>query len=348
MLNKNYFKNHKKKNKVFIIAEAGSNHCGSLKKAFKLVDIAKKAGADAIKFQSYFADEIATKNIKYNQIKSKFKKYEKNLHSFYKKFQLPKTFNQKIYNYCKKKKIIFMTSIFGEMSLRLTKNINPVFKIASFESNYFELFEEIIKTKKHIIISTGCSTEREIKLIKNFFSKKKYKNYSIMHCGSSYPLDYSDANLKYIHRLKQIFNNNIIGYSDHTLGISSCLAAATLGAKIIEKHITISKKDNSPDSFFSSDYNELAHLISGIREIEKSIGIEKKIISKSIKEMRGGQRSYFSLGNYKKGTRIKKKMFIALRPKVKNAIGVENFFNILGKKLKKDISINDPLLNKCL
>lgn len=343
-INNKYFDKLKKNKKVFVIAEAGSNHSGSLHKAYKLVDIAKKAGADAIKFQSFLADEIASKNNKFNKINKKFRIYSDNLYNFYKKFQLPEHFNKKIYNYCKKKKIIFMTSIFGEKSLKLTLKINPVFKLASFEANYFELFDEIIKTNKFIIVSTGCSDESEIKLIKKFFLKKKFNNFCIMHCGSSYPLKFQDANLNYIKKLKKIFKRNLIGYSDHTLGVSSCIAAVALGAKVIEKHITLSKNDKSPDSFFSANFRELKLLVDSIRELEKSLGSEKKIITKSIKEMKQGQRTYFALRNFKKGTIIKKNMFIALRPKVKNSVNVELFFNFLGKKLKKKITINSPLL----
>ena len=116
MLNKNFFQKLKKSNKVFVIAEAGSNHLKNLKRAYKLIDIAKNSGADAVKFQSFTANEIAIKNLKYNRIKNKFKKFSNNLYDFYKKYELPKNFNLKLYNYCKQKKIIFMTSVFGEES----------------------------------------------------------------------------------------------------------------------------------------------------------------------------------------------------------------------------------------
>ena len=176
MLNKDILNKVKNNNKVFIIAEAGSNHLRSLNRAYKLIDIAKDAGADAIKFQSFTADEIATTNSKYNKINKKFRRYSDNLHSFYKKFELPKKFNIKLFKYCKKRKIIFLTSVFGEDSLNLTKSFNPIIKIASFESNFFELFEKIIKLRKPMIISTGCSNESEIIKIKNFLKKKIYLN----------------------------------------------------------------------------------------------------------------------------------------------------------------------------
>ncbi len=336
----------KKKDKIFIIAEAGSNHLGKLSRAYKLVDLAKNCGADAVKFQSFVADEIATKNSKHNRIKNKFKKFSNNLYNFYEKFELPQSFNEKIFNYCKKKNIIFMSSIFGEKSLKITKKINPFFKISSFEANYFELFEKIIKLKKPIIISTGCSSEKEIKKIKNFFKNYNFSNYSIMHCGSSYPLKFKDVNLRYILKLKKMFKKNLIGYSDHTIGISSCLAAVTLGAKIIEKHITLSKFDKAPDSFFSADRSEFKFLVKNIRELEKSLGEEKKIMTKGILEMRKARRTYFSKKNYKKGTVIKKNMFIALRPRVNMSVEVDDIYNLEGKKLLKNIKFEDPLLLK--
>ena len=132
-----------------------------------------------------------------------------------------------------------MTSVFGEESLKISKNLSPVIKIASFESNYFELLSKLIKINKPIIISTGCSTEKDILNIRKFFEKKLFSNFSILHCGSSYPLKLEQVDLNYINRLKKIFPNNNIGYSDHTKNISTSLAAVALGAKIIEKHITI-------------------------------------------------------------------------------------------------------------
>ena len=177
MLNKNIFQKLNNSDKVFVIAEAGSNHLKNLNRAYKLVDIAKKSGADAVKFQSFTANEIAVKNFKYNKIKNKFKKFSDNLYDFYKKFELPENFNLKLYNYCKKKNIIFMTSVFGEESLDISKKYCPIIKIASFESNYFELFDKLIKIKKPLIISTGCSSEKDILKIKNFFKKKKIQKF---------------------------------------------------------------------------------------------------------------------------------------------------------------------------
>ena len=342
-MRKNFFKNLILNNKIFIIAEAGSNHMRDIRRAYKLIDIASRSGADAIKFQTYTADEIATTNKRYNTIKNSFRKYSTNLHSFYKKFQMPKSFYKSIIKYCKKKNIIFLTSVFGFDSFNFIKRNSPIIKIASFEHNYYELINEIIKNKLPVIISTGCCNNQDILNIKNFLKKKRYNNFSILHCGSSYPLDFKEANLNYIKKLKKIFPNNLIGYSDHTLDISSCIAAVALGAKIIEKHFTISKKDGAPDSFFSLEENQLKSMIKNIRELELSLGIEKKKISRKIKIMRNSTRSYYATADLKKGTIIKERMFKALRPHVKNSIKIDQYFQFLNKKLKKNINKNDVL-----
>ncbi len=343
MIKNNFFSNLKKNIKTFVIAEAGSNHMQDLKKAYNLIDIASRSGADAIKFQTFNANEIATTNKKYNKLKNKFKKYSSNLHSFYKKFEMPKSFYKKILRYCKKKKIIFLTSVFGFDSFNFIKNRSHLIKIASFEFNYLELLNEIILNNKPILISTGCCSEKDVINIKNFFKKKKYKNFSVMHCGSSYPLEFKEANLNYLKKLQKTFPNQVIGYSDHTLGISSCIAAVALGAKIIEKHFTISKKDGAPDSFFSLEEDQLTEMIRCIREIDLSLGKEEKIISPNIRRMQSVTRSYYATSDFKSGDIVKPGMFIALRPYVKKSVSCEKFFVFLKKKLKKSIKKHEVL-----
>ena len=241
-----------------------------------------------------------------------------------------------------------MTSVFGEESLSFSKNLSPIIKVASFESNYYELFDKLIKIRKPIIISTGCSTEKDILNIKKFFKSKMYNNYAILHCGSSYPLKLNQVDLSYIKRLKKIFPNNNIGYSDHTKSISTSLAAVAMGAKIIEKHITISRYDKAPDSFFSIEQDDLTTMVKSIREIEKSIGKSKKIIYSSISQMQKARRSYYSQRNLKKGEIIKRGDFKALRPYVKNTLSADEYFKFLGKKLKKNIKILSPLKSNCV
>lgn len=333
MIKNNFFNKLKQSNKVFIIAEIGSGHLGKISRAFRLIDIASKAGADAVKFQTFKAEEMATLNNKYNKIE----KYPFNLFNRWRDLEFSFENYKKVINYCKKKKIIFMTSVFGTESLNFTKKFNSIIKISSFDLNYFELLDEAIKARKPILISTGISNEKMIEKLINFFKAKKFKNYALMHCGSCYPLRFEDANLNYIKKLNKKFPNNPIGYSDHTLNISSSIAAVALGAKIIEKHITISQKDKFPDAFFSLEYKNLDLMVRNIRELESSLGKEKKIISKSIMQNKKAMRSYYAVNFLKKNTIIKKGMFKALRPRVSGAIEIHEFYNFLNKKLNRNI-----------
>ena len=331
------------KSEVFVIAEAGSTHNRSLSKIKKLIDVAANSGADAIKFQSFFAEEIATKNKKYNLIKGKFKRYSNNLFDFYKKLELPTKFYKEILKYCKKREITFLTSAFGFKSFNTIKDMVPLYKLASFEINYYELIDKMIKENKPIIFSTGCSHEKEIIQLVKHLKKKKFKKYALLHCGSSYPLKPEDANLNYILRLKKLFKNTPIGYSDHTTGISASIAAVSLGAKIIEKHFTISKKDKNPDSFFSLEPKELKEMVIHIREVEKALGYQKKFLNRSITLSRSGMRSYFAKDNYSIGHKLSDNMIIALRPYVKNSLPIDKIKNFYGRKLKKKIDTNQVL-----
>ena len=326
------FLNHQiKKNKVFIIAEAGSTHNRSLTTAKKLIDVAANSGANAVKFQSFFPEEISTK---------------KNI-NFYRQFALPVKFYKEIIKHCKKKKIIFLTTPFGLKSFDMIKDMAPLYKIASPEINYFELIDKIIKKNKPIIFSTGCSDEKEIVQLVKHLKKNKFKKFALLHCGSDYPLAPENVNLSYILRLKKIFKNIPIGYSDHTIGISASIGAVSLGAKIIEKHFTISKKDKNPDSFFALEPKELKEMIKHIREIEKSLGHPNKILNKSIiSKRRAGMRSYYAKKNHKKGSKLKDNMFIALRPYVKNSLPINKIKDFYRKRLTKKINISQVLTLK--
>ena len=144
-----------------------------------------------------------------------------------------------------------------------------------------------------------------------------------------------------------MFKNIPIGYSDHTMGISASIGAVSLGAKIIEKHFTISKKDKNPDSFFALEPSELKEMIKHIREIEKSLGYPNKILSKSIiSKRRTGMRSYYAIKNYKKGSKLKDNMFIGLRPHIKNSLPINKIKNFYGKKIVKKINKSQVLTLK--
>ena len=263
---------------TLIIAEAGVNHNGSIKKAKKLIDIASNAKADYVKFQFYKTDNLVVKNSQMAVYQKK--NYGKNVSQYklLKKYELSLDNIRKLRKYTKKKKIKFLTSVFDEESLEeLYKSKIYDIKIPSGEINNLPLLEKISKKTKKIFISTGMANIKEIfEAIKILKQNKKFKkNLYLMHCHSEYPTDLKDVNLLAMQELKKKFSVNI-GFSDHTLGNEVAIAATSLGAAVIEKHFTLSKSMNGPDHKASLDPKELKLFVRSIRNTEILLGNSKK------------------------------------------------------------------------
>lgn len=247
--------------KTFIIAEIGINHGGNINKAYKLIDAAKKSGADAVKFQTYITEKRASKKSPIFEI---LKTCELSFEEFF-----------KINKYCKEKNILFFSTPFDIESCKfLIKDLRSnLLKIASFDSSNLDLISEIKKYKTNVIMSIGLSNIKEIQISARQLSKTN--NLALLHCVTSYPNKDSDANISVINNLKKLFPKNIIGYSDHTKGIYvPCLAVAA-GAKIIEKHFMINKRDNVVDKSVSIDSQNFKKMVSEIRKIENILGDNK-------------------------------------------------------------------------
>ena len=326
-----------KNNKTIIIAEAGVNHNGSLKVAKKLIDKAKKAKVDFVKFQIYKAENLATSHAekaKYQKRNSKKKETQLNL---LKKLELSFKDHSALIKYCKIKKIKYMASIFDLESLSFFKNKLNIIKIPSGEITNFVLLAEIAKLKKKIILSTGASTIKEISSAFKFLLKKKVKknNLSILHCNSEYPLlDMRDINLRAIDLIKKKFNVNV-GYSDHTLGIEISIAAVACGAKIIEKHFTLNKNQKGPDHSSSIEPQELIRLVQSIRNVEAAMGKKEKNVSNSErKNLHIIRKSLVAKRNINKGEKFSLKNVTTKRPG--NGISPINFIKVFKKKAKKN------------
>ena len=265
------------KKKLVIIAEAGVNHNGSLIKAKKIIKEAAKAGADVIKFQHYKTELLISKNLKFINKELKQLNLKENF-SMLKKYEF--NFNQmkKLNNYAKKNRIIFTATPFDNNSVDELDRLNvPFFKISSGDINNFPLIKKILKKNKKIIFSTGRSSYKEIKEIVSFFKKNNFKNYSMLHCVSIYPAEVETLNLNSIGFLKKKFKCEV-GFSDHTKGIEAAIAAVALGAKYIEKHITLNINDVGPDHKASIEPLEFKKMVLSLKKIEKGLGKEKKII----------------------------------------------------------------------
>ena len=319
-------------NKIIIIAEAGGNHNGSLKKAYKLVDIAKKAGADYVKFQTFKAETLVSKNAP----KAKYQKKNVKKISHYeliKKLEMSYDMHVKVINYCKQKKIKFLSSPFCIDSFNLLRKFNLDFiKIPSGEITNLPLLRHIRNFNNNIILSSGMSNVGEIKSALKIL-KNKNRKIILLHCNTEYPTPLDDINLNAMKTLKKQFKLDV-GYSDHSLGIQVPIIAASLGAKVIEKHFTISKKMVGPDHVASLNPKELTSMVKAIRSTETILGKGKKFVSKSEKKnILIARKSLFAASDIKKGEKFSLVNLVCLRPG--SGISPINIDKVIGLKAKK-------------
>ena len=324
-----------KKRKILIIAEAGANHNGSLKNAYQLIDIAKLAGADYVKFQTFKADTLVSKNAP----KAKYQKKNVKKISHYeiiKKLEMSYDMHVKLIKYCKLKKIKFLSSPFCIESFNLLKKFNlDYIKIPSGEITNLPFLRYVAKFNNNIILSTGMSNINEINNALKIL-KKKSRKIILLHCNTEYPTPLEDINLNAMIFLKKRFNVEV-GYSDHSSGIQVPIIAAALGAKVIEKHFTISKKMKGPDHVASLNPNELISMVKSIRNTETILGKSKKFVSKSEKKnILIARKSLFAARDIKKGEKFSLNNLVCLRPG--SGISPMNIDRVCGKKAKKNFS----------
>jgi N,N'-diacetyllegionaminate synthase len=319
-------KNFNLKKKVFIIAEVGNNHEGNFTVAKKLVHQAARAGADAVKFQTF-----KTKNFIRKKDKKRFKQLKK-FELSYKQFQ----FLRKLAHINKIKFI--STPLDLESADFLIKNTD-IIKIASGDNNFYPLIDKVLKSKKPIIISTGMTNALQIKNLTNYIikaigKKATEKRISLLHCVTSYPVEDRFANLRSIEYLIKK-SRLTIGYSDHTLGNEACIAAVTMGAKVIEKHFTINKKFSKfRDHALSADYLDMRNLVEGIRKIELQLGKFNKEIQKPEKKLiKLVRRAVYAEKHISPGEKLSFKNIKFLRPALTS--NFNSLKKIIGRKIKK-------------
>ena len=325
------------KKHVFVIAEAGVNHNNDLSLAYKMIDEAKKAGADAIKFQTFITENIQLKS----SIKPKYQKNIKNINYFDLIKSLEPSFNdqKKLSDYCKKKRIIFLSTPYDEKSADFLDSIDvPIFKIASTDlANYF-LLRHICKKNKPIFLSTGLSTFKEISESINLIEKFHMKNKLVLlQTTSDYPTKNIDINLNVIPEYIRKYNVTV-GFSDHTQTHVASLGAIALGARVLEKHFTLDRSLPGPDQSSSLEPSELKDWIKKIRIMEQSLGTNiKKITNSELKNLT--MRKVIVINPASKGTKITFAHLGAMRGKKTGILPLKsNIDKILGKKLVRDVT----------
>jgi N-acetylneuraminate synthase len=328
-------------NRVYIIAEIGVNHNGSIDTAKKLVDEAVEAGVDAVKFQTFKTEKlISTKNTQ----KAPYQSREESETQFemLKKLELSYENFAELKEYCNKKNVDILSTPYDEESVALLEKLQfDQYKVASADLVNKPLIDSIIQTKKPIIFSTGMATLGEIERTVNYVKGKTDVPFSLLHCTTSYPTDHNDVNMRFMQLLRDNFKVEV-GYSDHTIGIEIPLMAVSLGAKLIEKHFTLDRKMPGPDHFASVEPEELKQIVNGIRNIEKAFGDGTKIITEEEKTNKKHMRRSIHLNkDLSKGSKLKITDLKFSRPY--EGIELWKYEKVINKELLKDKKEGDPL-----
>ncbi|MCG3711714.1 N-acetylneuraminate synthase [Aliarcobacter butzleri] len=332
-----------KSKKVFIIAEAGVNHNGSLKIAKKLIDEASNSGADAIKFQTFIADLGIIKNTKKAEYQIKNTNSEESQYDMIKKLELPFEYHKELFDYCKEKNIMFLSTGFDFPSIELLYDLGmEIFKIGSGEIINVPLLRKIGKLNKKVILSTGMARLGEIEEALDFLitSGTKKENITVLHTNTEYPTPMEDVNLRAMVTIGKTFDVEY-GYSDHTLGIEVPTAAVALGASCIEKHFTLDKTMEGPDHKASLEPNELKAMVKAIRNIEKALGSSVKKPSKSESKNKDiVRKSIIAIRDIKKGD-IFTENNLAIKRGTRKGISPIKWDEIIGTIALKDYKEDD-------
>jgi len=317
---------------VFIIAEIGVNHNGNVETAEKLIDVAKQAGADCVKFQTFVSEEEISKNAPLAEYqKGKFS----NQLDLVKNLELTENDFKNLKGYAENLELEFLSTPFDEGSVDVLEKIRVVgYKISSGDLNNIKLIKKIASTKKPIILSTGMASFEEIKESISWLQEEK-TYYALLHCVSCYPTNIEDCNLLAISTLKEKFGV-IVGFSDHTIGNEAALIATALGAKIIEKHITLDKTMNGPDHLMSMEPREFQKFVTSIRKAELAMGNGVKRCLPCEEEIKKvARKSIVSSRTMTKGEIINELDLKLKRP----GTGIEPKYldKMIGKCLKKNI-----------
>jgi N,N'-diacetyllegionaminate synthase len=308
---------------VFVIAEAGVNHNGSLELAKKLVDAAKDAGADCVKFQTFISKNIVSKNAVKAEYQKQQTEPEESQHDMLKKLEL--SFNEfvKLNDYCKSKDIDFLDSL--EMG---------TWKIPSGDITNLPYLIKIAKLNKPVILSTGMSTMEDIRSAIKALKENGVAELTVLHCTTEYPTPFEDVNLNAMNTIKEEFGVKV-GYSDHTKGIEVPIAAVALGATVIEKHFTLDRNMEGPDHKASLEPNELKAMVDSIRHIELALGNGMKQPAESEKKnMAVARKSIIASKDIKAGEIFTEENLAVKRPG--HGISPMRWFDVIGKSAPRD------------
>ena len=330
---------------VFIIAEAGVNHNGSIELAKKLIDVASEAGVDAVKFQTFKTSNLVSKDAK----KAKYQKEnmqdgDDNQYNMLKKLELDIDTHKELIGYCASKKIMFLSTPFDHDSIELLEGLGiEIFKIPSGEITNLPYLRHVGSLKKKVILSTGMANMDEIRDALDVLVQAgtKKEDITVLHANTMYPTPMEDVNLNAMLTIGKTFDLSY-GYSDHTLGIEVDIAAVAMGASVIEKHFTLDKNMDGPDHKASLEPDELEAMVRAIRNIQQALGDGVKKPSKSeIPNMEIARKSIVAKKDIKKGEVLNEENLTVKRPG--NGISPMKWDEIVGSKAQRDYTEDEVI-----
>jgi len=323
------------------VAEISANHMGSLGRAHQLIDAAADAGASAVKFQTYTPDTM-TLNLKVLAVSEGHELWGgRSLYELYQEAMTPWEWHAELFEHCTHRGVIPFSSPFDPTAVEFLESLNaPIYKIASLETSDHQLIRLVGETGKPTIISTGATKLEEIEDLVEVFYATGNQDLTLLVCTSSYPAEPQDANIRRMNLLREKFNVKV-GLSDHTLGIGTSIAAIALGAKVIEKHITLDRRQGGVDAAFSMEPAEFAQLVTEGKSAADCLGLSEWSIKPSELESRRLRRSLYIVENVKKGDLVTAKNVRAIRPGY--GISPKYFNEAIGKIFKEDCEKGTPL-----
>lgn len=324
------------KSDTYIIAEMSANHLHNLDRAKRIIDAAKECGADAIKLQTYRPDTITIDCRGPEFMATPGSPWENmNLFELYKEAYTPWEWHGELMDYAKKVGITCFSSPFDLTAIDLLEELNvPAYKIASFELNDIPLIKKAAMTGKPIIMSTGIADMSDIELALRTCKEAGNDKVILLKCVSEYPTPYEEINLRTLTNMSETFDC-VVGVSDHSFGSAVAVAGVALGARVIEKHLTLSRKDGGPDGTFSMEPQEFKNMVTDIRNVEKALGKVTYELTEKQKKSKGRSRSLYVVSDIKKGEIFTPDNMRSIRPGY--GLHTKYYKDIIGKRASCDI-----------
>lgn len=329
---------------IFIIAEAGVNHNGSLEIAKALIDVAAQSGADAVKFQTFKADKLVSKTAQKASYQKQTTDADESQYAMIKKLELDEKAHHELIEYCAQKNILFLSTPFDHESIDLLADLGmEIFKIPSGEITNLPYLRHIGSLQKEVILSTGMATLDEIDAALHVLTTARTakERISVLHATTEYPCPMDEVNLRAMQTIRDTFDIRV-GYSDHTRGIEVPIAAAAMGAGVIEKHFTLDREMEGPDHKASLEPDELIAMVHAIRNIEKALGDGiKRPSSSELKNIPIARKSIVASRAITKGERLSEENITIKRPG--NGISPMRYDEIIGTVASKNYDEDEAI-----